>query len=128
MFSTLPERDLHLHSGLGRAEESCSGCTAQGEAQALCCPEGTTCEEDPQTGGVQCVNPTAAAQSQTAQQGEGLEFGEQRAKSGDIDIETDISIEGDNNNLCSAVLQFANIGNCLNQQGALQQGGVLGDL
>ena len=50
------------------------------------------------------------------------EFGDQELESGDIDTETDISIEGSNNNQCVGALQFGNTGNFANQQGTTQDG------
>ena len=47
----------------------------------------------------------------------GLDFDDQRLESGDIDNETDISIDGNNNNQCVGLSQFGNTGNFANQQG-----------
>ncbi len=55
-------------------------------------------------------------------------FGDQEADSGDIEQELKISIEGDNNNQCVAVLQIADTGNVQNQQGVLQRGSEADDL
>jgi hypothetical protein len=55
-------------------------------------------------------------------------FGDQEADSGDIEQELKISIEGDNNNQCVAVLQIADTGNVQNQQGVLQHGSKADDL
>ncbi len=48
----------------------------------------------------------------------GLNFDDQELESGDIETETDISIEGNNNNQCVGLSQFGNTGNFGNQQGA----------
>jgi hypothetical protein len=48
------------------------------------------------------------------------EFDDQDFESGDIETETDISIEGNNNNQCAGVLQFGQTGNFGNQQGTTQ--------
>ncbi len=50
----------------------------------------------------------------------GPDFDDQELESGDIDTETDISIEGSNNNQCVGALQFGNTGNFANQQGTSQ--------
>ncbi len=42
---------------------------------------------------------------------------EQEAESGDVDLSAEISNEGDNTNLSTPVVQFANTGNLQNQQG-----------
>src|SRR5215213_5425974 len=52
----------------------------------------------------------------------GLGFDDQELESGDIETETDISIEGNNNNQCVGVVQFGNTGNFANQQGTTQDG------
>jgi len=51
---------------------------------------------------------------------EGPNFDDQKSESGSIETETNISIEGNNNNQCAAPLQFDQSGNVLNQQGTLQ--------
>jgi hypothetical protein len=51
---------------------------------------------------------------------EGPKFDDQKAESGSIEKETDISIKGDNNNQCTGLLQFDQSGNFLNQQGTTQ--------
>ncbi len=48
------------------------------------------------------------------------EFDDQEFESGDIETETNISIEGNNNNQCVGALQFGNTGNFANQQGTTQ--------
>src|SRR5918998_480856 len=48
------------------------------------------------------------------------EFGDQELESGDISTETDISVDGNNNNQCVGALQFGNTGNFANQQGTSQ--------
>ncbi len=50
----------------------------------------------------------------------GLNFDDQELESGDIETETDISIEGNNNNQCVGLSQFGNTGNFANQQGTSQ--------
>jgi hypothetical protein len=50
----------------------------------------------------------------------GLNFDDQELESGDIDTETDISIEGNNNNQCVGLSQFGQTGNFANQQGTTQ--------
>ncbi len=50
----------------------------------------------------------------------GPEFSEQELESGGIETETNISIEGNNNNQCTGLLQFGNTGNFANQQGTAQ--------
>ena len=47
----------------------------------------------------------------------GPNFDDQELESGDIETETDISIEGNNNNQCVGALQFGQTGNFANQQG-----------
>ncbi len=47
-------------------------------------------------------------------------FDDQEFESGGIETETDISIEGNNNNQCVGALQFGNTGNFGNQQGFSQ--------
>ena len=51
---------------------------------------------------------------------EGPNFDDQELESGGIDTETNISIEGNNNNQCAGLLQANNAGNFANQQGTLQ--------
>ena len=50
----------------------------------------------------------------------GLNFDDQELESGDIETETDISIEGNNNNQCVGLSQFDQTGNFANQQGTTQ--------
>ena len=50
----------------------------------------------------------------------GLNFDDQELESGDIESETDISIEGNNNNQCVGLSQFGQTGNFANQQGTSQ--------
>jgi len=50
----------------------------------------------------------------------GPEFADQELESGDIETETSLSIEGNNNNQCAGVLQFNQSGNFANQQGTGQ--------
>jgi len=50
----------------------------------------------------------------------GPNFADQTLESGEIETETNISIEGNNNNQCAGLLQFGNTGNVANQQGTLQ--------
>jgi hypothetical protein len=50
----------------------------------------------------------------------GNAFDDQEFESGDIETETDISIEGNNNNQCVGALQFGQTGNFGNQQGTSQ--------
>ena len=57
-----------------------------------------------------------------------LEFGDQEVESGDIQTETVIGIEGNNNNQCVGLLQFGNTGNFVNQQGSLQYGSEVDDI
>ena len=47
-------------------------------------------------------------------------FDDQELESGDIESETSLSIEGNNNNQCAGLLQFGNTGNFANQQGTSQ--------
>jgi len=47
-------------------------------------------------------------------------FDDQELESGEISTETDISIEGNNNNQCAGLLQFGQTGNFANQQGTAQ--------
>ena len=50
----------------------------------------------------------------------GNEFDDQELESGDIESETSLSIEGNNNNQCAGLLQFGNTGNFANEQGTSQ--------
>src|SRR5215212_7664267 len=50
----------------------------------------------------------------------GPNFDDQELESGDIETETDISIEVNNNNQCVGALQFGQTGNFANQQGTSQ--------
>ncbi len=47
-------------------------------------------------------------------------FDDQELESGEIESETSLSIEGNNNNQCAGLLQFGNTGNFANQQGTSQ--------
>jgi hypothetical protein len=47
----------------------------------------------------------------------GVQFDDQESESGDAESETDIGIDGNNNNQCVGLLQFSNTGNFSNQQG-----------
>src|SRR5215218_7950986 len=47
-------------------------------------------------------------------------FDDQELESGDIETETSLSIEGNNNNQCAGLLQFGNTGNFANEQGTAQ--------
>ena len=47
-------------------------------------------------------------------------FDDQELESGEISTETDISIEGNNNNQCAGLLQFGQTGNFSNMQGTSQ--------
>ena len=47
-------------------------------------------------------------------------FDDQELESGEISTETELSIEGNNNNQCAGLLQFGNTGNFANQQGTSQ--------
>jgi hypothetical protein len=58
--------------------------------------------------------------------GFGPEFDDQELESGDIETETDISIDGSNNNQCVGLSQFGNTGNFANQQGTSNFGGFGG--
>jgi hypothetical protein len=51
---------------------------------------------------------------------EGPNFEDQEAESGEIETETELAIDGNNNNQCAGLLQFGQTGNFLNQQGTLQ--------
>src|SRR5215217_1990035 len=53
----------------------------------------------------------------------GLNFDDQDLRSGDIDTDTSISVEGNNNNQCVGLTQFGNTGNFANQQGTSNFGG-----
>ena len=48
------------------------------------------------------------------------EFSDQEFESGDIETETSLSIEGNNNNQCTGLLQFGQSGNFGEQQGTSQ--------
>jgi len=50
----------------------------------------------------------------------GPEFADQESESGEIETETNLEIEGNNNNQCAGLLQFGQTGNVSNQQGTLQ--------
>ncbi len=50
----------------------------------------------------------------------GNEFDDQEFESGEIETETSLSIEGNNNNQCAGLLQFGQTGNFGNQQGTSQ--------
>src|SRR5215213_4429390 len=50
----------------------------------------------------------------------GPNFSDQESESGEIETETNLSIEGNNNNQCAGLLQFGQTGNISNQQGTLQ--------
>jgi len=52
----------------------------------------------------------------------GPNFDDQELESGEIETETDISIEGNNNNQCVGALQFGQTGNIANQQGTSEFG------
>jgi hypothetical protein len=47
-------------------------------------------------------------------------FDDQELESGEIETETSLEIEGNNNNQCAGLLQFGNTGNFANQQGTSQ--------
>ena len=47
-------------------------------------------------------------------------FDDQELESGEISTETELSIEGNNNNQCAGLLQFGQTGNFANQQGTSQ--------
>ncbi len=49
-----------------------------------------------------------------------LGFDDQELESGEISTETELSIEGNNNNQCAGLLQFGQSGNFANQQGTSQ--------
>ena len=48
------------------------------------------------------------------------EFDDQELESGGIGTETEIAIDGNNNNQCAGVLQFGQTGNAANEQGTSQ--------
>jgi hypothetical protein len=50
----------------------------------------------------------------------GNEFSDQEFESGEIETETSLSIEGNNNNQCAGLLQFGQTGNFGEQQGTSQ--------
>ena len=52
-----------------------------------------------------------------------FDLGEVENESGDVALENNFSIEGNNNNACLGQQQFGQTGNFTNQQGALQFGG-----
>ena len=52
--------------------------------------------------------------------GQVVGFDDQELESGEISTETDISIEGNNNNQCAGLLQFGQTGNLGNEQGTSQ--------
>src|SRR5215213_799962 len=56
----------------------------------------------------------------------GLNFDDQELESGNIDTDTNISIEGNNNNQCVGLSQVNNTGNFANQQGTSNFGGSNG--
>src|SRR5215217_4616002 len=47
-------------------------------------------------------------------------FDDQELESGEIATETELSIEGNNNDQCAGLLQFGNTGNFANEQGTSQ--------
>src|SRR5215207_2933355 len=51
-----------------------------------------------------------------------FEIGDAENESGDIETESSFAVEGNNNNTCLGQLQFGNISNFTNQQGALKFG------
>ena len=57
-----------------------------------------------------------------------FEIGDSEVESGDVETETNVGIEGDNNNSCVGLMQFGNTGNFTNQQGSLQYGSTVDDL
>ena len=57
----------------------------------------------------------------------GPNFSDQESESGEIETETNLSIEGNNNNQCAGLLQFGQTGNISNQQGTLQYATEGGD-
>ena len=50
----------------------------------------------------------------------GNEFDDQELESGEIGTETELAIDGNNNNQCAGLLQFGQTGNFPNQQGTSQ--------
>jgi len=52
--------------------------------------------------------------------GQAVGFDDQELESGEIGTETELSIEGNNNDQCAGLLQFGNTGNFPNQQGTAQ--------
>src|SRR5215207_3755029 len=52
-----------------------------------------------------------------------FELGDVNNESGDVELENNFEISGNNNNACLGQQQFANTGNFTNQQGVLQVGG-----
>ena len=52
--------------------------------------------------------------------GQAVGFDDQEFESGEIEGETALEIEGNNNNQCLGVLQFGNTGNAGNEQGTAQ--------
>ncbi|HEX2098449.1 MAG TPA: hypothetical protein VHF46_05270 [Rubrobacteraceae bacterium] len=50
----------------------------------------------------------------------GNEFDDQELESGEIGTETELVIDGNNNNQCAGLLQFGQTGNFPNQQGTSQ--------
>ncbi len=50
----------------------------------------------------------------------GNEFDDQEFESGEIETETEIAIDGNNNNQCAGLLQFGQTGNFGEQQGTSQ--------
>ncbi len=58
---------------------------------------------------------------------EGPNFEDQELESGGISTETELAIEGNNNNQCAGLLQFGQTGNFANQQGTLQYATEGGD-
>ena len=57
-----------------------------------------------------------------------LGLGDVENESGDIELENEFSVGGNNNNACFGQQQFANSGNFTNQQGALQFDSDVDDL
>src|SRR5215208_3940859 len=51
---------------------------------------------------------------------EGPNFGDQESESAEIETETNIAIDGNNNSQCAGLLQFGQTGNVSNEQGTLQ--------
>src|SRR5919106_4097904 len=54
-----------------------------------------------------------------------LGLGDVENESGDIELENEFSVGGNNNNVCVGNQQFANTGNFTNQQAVLPSGGVV---